>query len=552
MNIVRMQILSIYKQRIISSTYSQKAGYYLILIACILFFGNHAISLWDQDEAAYAGFAKQMIESGNWLMPEFMWSEVHRKPPLHFWNIALSYKIFGVNEFAVRFPSVLSVLLTLSLLFWGTKKIWGEKQSFYGMVVLSTSLLVMSIAKVSVTDATLLLFTTLCAISMLHVLLYRSIGWVLIFWIGFAMALLTKGPPVILFTGVLAIILFVLHPNRMNLFRLHPWFFLPLAVLPLGYWGYLCTQTAAGKVFIDWMIDWYILKRVGGSVFGQTGPPGTHMAGLLIFFLPYFLYFPKAIYNGIRGLFNKENNESFLLAAWFVSGWFIYELTPSKLPAYVIAAHVPLSLLIAKLLLQETPKKGLLYVHILLNGIIYLAFIAAPFYLELSAAIKTTFFIAGTGLLTSLFIVFRLQKHKKFLLYLVSHNLLFQLMLWCVMLPSAETLKNGSLRVARYIEENANRNSRIIIANNFAHPPSLPFYLKQRFKEVKGNYNINELLQYYRMKDYVLILNQEQTDQLKQYHPNLKYREIKPMFTDRIEQGGYYIVKSEQSTWNSQ
>ena len=45
---------------------------------------NDAISLWDEDEAAYAGFAQQMLDSGDWVNPAYQWSSIHRKPPLHF------------------------------------------------------------------------------------------------------------------------------------------------------------------------------------------------------------------------------------------------------------------------------------------------------------------------------------------------------------------------------------------------------------------------------------------------------------------------------------
>jgi 4-amino-4-deoxy-L-arabinose transferase-like glycosyltransferase len=526
------------------TTHIQKALLYLALAAFILLFGNNWVSLWDQDEAAYAGFAKNMVESGNWLMPEFMWSEVHRKPPLHFWNIAISYKIFGINEFAVRFPSVIFVLLTLALTFFGGRKIFGERESFNGMVVLSTSFLVMSLAKVSVTDATLLFFTTLCAVSMLHVLLYRSKLWVFLFWLGFAMALLTKGPPIILFTAVFAFILFVLHPNRKNLLLLHPWFFLPVALLPLWYWGYLCTQAEGGKEFIEWMIDWYILKRVGGSVFGQTGPPGTHLLGLLVFFLPYFLFFPKAIFNGVKHIFNKEKNADFLLAAWFIAGWFIFEFTPSKLPAYVIAAHVPLSLLIAKLLLNEAPKKAMLYIHISLNGIIYLALIVAPIYMGFTKSIQISFTVAGVLFLLASVFILRNRNSDKFSHYLMVKNVAFQLVLWCVLLPVADELKNGSLRVAQHVEQVATKDAQVIIANNFSHPPSLPFYLMQRFENVSEEYNNETLLQHYANKNAVLILTREQKDFLVHHHPDLSYTEIKPFFTDRIQQDGYFVVRN--------
>jgi 4-amino-4-deoxy-L-arabinose transferase-like glycosyltransferase len=498
--------------------------------------------LWDQDEAAYAGFAKNMVESGNWLMPEFMWSEVHRKPPLHFWNIAISYKIFGINEFAVRFPSVVFVLLTLTLTYFGGKKIFGEKESFIGMVVLSTSFLVMSLAKVSVTDATLLFFTTLCAIATLHVLLFRSRMWIVVFWCSFALALLTKGPPIILFTGLFAVILFVFHPNRKNLLQLHPWFFLPLAMVPLWYWGYLCTQAEGGKEFIEWMIDWYILKRVGGSVFGQTGPPGTHLLGLMVFFLGYFMFFPKAILNGIKHLFSKEKKSDFLLASWFVAGWFIFEFTPSKLPAYVIAAHVPLALIIARLLLNETPKKAMVIAHFSLNSIIYLALIVVPIYMRFSMQIHLTFAIVGVIFIAASIFIFTKRKSGKFTRFLLVKNVAFQLALWCLLLPVADELKNGSLRVAQHVEKVADKDAHIVIANSFSHPPSLPFYLMQRFENVSEEYNAEVLLQLYNTKNTVLILNRELKDIFLQHHPELTYTEIKPIFTDRIQQDGYFVI----------
>ena len=41
---------------------------YIFIAILIAFAHNNSISLWDQDEAAYAGFAKNMIDSGNWLI----------------------------------------------------------------------------------------------------------------------------------------------------------------------------------------------------------------------------------------------------------------------------------------------------------------------------------------------------------------------------------------------------------------------------------------------------------------------------------------------------
>lgn len=107
-----------------SAVYKMIRKYRFVGIAALLiimaFAHNGSVSLWDQDEAAYAGISRQMYESGDWLIQEFTWSEIHRKPPLHFWNITSSYHVFGVNEFAVRVPPAVFFIGTLALLFfWG-------------------------------------------------------------------------------------------------------------------------------------------------------------------------------------------------------------------------------------------------------------------------------------------------------------------------------------------------------------------------------------------------------------------------------------------------
>ncbi|MGB0564895.1 MAG: ArnT family glycosyltransferase, partial [Spirulinaceae cyanobacterium] len=89
----------------------------LLWSGVLLFWRNGAIALWDQDEAAYAGFALRMVRTGDWLLPNFTWSAVHQKPPLHFWAIATAYQALGISEFTTRLPGSLAVLATgLSLI----------------------------------------------------------------------------------------------------------------------------------------------------------------------------------------------------------------------------------------------------------------------------------------------------------------------------------------------------------------------------------------------------------------------------------------------------
>jgi 4-amino-4-deoxy-L-arabinose transferase-like glycosyltransferase len=530
--------------------------FYFVFLFFIVFINNNNVSLWDQDEAAYAGFAKAMIESGNWLIPDFMWSEIHRKTPLHFWDIAMSYKIFGINEFAVRFPSALFTFLTYLLVYIAGKPLFGKKIAFLSAVVLSTTLFIPSLAKVSVTDATLLFYSTVCAFALLYVIRERSAKWVFFFWVSFALALLTKGPPIVLFTGAMGGLLLLFHPDRKNLIILHPWFFLPLACFPLFLWGYLVSQQDGG-VFIKWLIDWYIFKRVAGSVLGQTGPPGTHLLSLFVFFIPYLMFFPKAIWIAVSSIFKKEKEINFLLSAWFIAGWFLYEWSPSKLPAYVIAAHVPLAILTAQqihefLQNKKLPAKGLLITHFLFLFLIITGLVIAPFLLNLNSSIKFYFISAAVTLLVTLTAVIYYKNSPSFTKLLLVYNILFQILLWVVLIPQVDTLKNGSKRIADFVNMNAIHSSMIMIANDHGHPPSLPFYLGLNFTKVYDEKNIDTLMSRYKSNDpCVLILNEEQKNQVDTLAPRLKFTEIRSMLTDRKGNSDYFILINNKGQINN-
>lgn len=526
---------------------------YFLLLAILVLINNGNVSLWDQDEAAYAGFSKGMLQSGNWLIPDFIWSEIHRKTPLHFWDICISYMLFGINEFSVRFPSALFLFSTYLLMYFAGKPLFGKRTAFLSVVVLSTSLFIPSLAKISVTDATLLFFSTVCAYALLNIIQQRSVKWNIAFWTAFSLALLTKGPPVVLFTGVFAVLLFIFHPNRKNLFSMHPWFFLPLACLPLFIWGYLVNQRDGG-IFIEWLIDWYILKRVNSSVLGQTGPPGTHLLIMFVFFIPYFMFLPKALWRAGSDIFRKDKGLDFLLSTWFISGWFLYEWSPSKLPAYVIAAHIPLAILIGKEILfffenKKLPASGLIIGHYFFMLIIYSALMAAPYLIDVATEIRITFTIASSLLLISALLALFGLRSQRFIKLLIGTNILFQILVWGVLLPQADQLKDGSKRIAQFASLHAVPESKVLIANTQGHPPSLPFYLGSTFTDVKEETNLDSLQSRYTGGDpVVMILNSEQLHELQNRIPDLKFSEIKSMLTDRDENAHYYIAINNRAT----
>jgi 4-amino-4-deoxy-L-arabinose transferase-like glycosyltransferase len=526
-------------------TYSQKAIYCISLIAVIFLISNSCYTFFDQDEAAYAGFARNMVLHGDCLNPHFEWSDVHRKPPLHFWLIALSYKIFGFNEFATRLSSTLSIVACLFVIFFSGRKIFGDKLSFHAILILSSTYLFMALAKVAVTDALLLLLTTICAISIIHVLLYRDIKYAFLCWISFAFALLTKGPPIVIFTLLFVSLLFVFHPLRKNLLKLYPLVFLPLSFVPLLVWGYACYQSEEGKQFIIWMIDWYILKRVSGSVFGQTGPPGTHLLGLFVFFLPFICLIPYAIKTSFVSLYKKENEKNLLLGIWFISAWLLFEFTPSKLPAYVIAAHVPLAFLVGIQFESEVSNRLKNYIQLGFNLLIPIVFIVLVIIVDLKLIPSIIFILIGSVFIYLNIKNFTKASHNPYHVRYLYQSVGLQLAIWLFVVPMMDGFKNITYSVANEASKIADRKIEIVVGNDQNRPPSLFFYLYHHFDTMREAFLISEIKPLYEEPvKRLFILKPSNFEELKQVYPALQYKIVKPKLTLFNQMSTYYLVKN--------
>lgn len=93
---------------------------YLILtgLALLFFFPLlGGVHLFDWDEINFAECAREMLATGDWGRPQIDFEPFWEKPPLFLWMQALSMSVFGVGEFAARFPNAVCGLATLLLVY---------------------------------------------------------------------------------------------------------------------------------------------------------------------------------------------------------------------------------------------------------------------------------------------------------------------------------------------------------------------------------------------------------------------------------------------------
>lgn len=103
----------------------------IILVGVIFFFPFlGAVHLFDWDEINFAEAAREMLITKEYLQVQIDFLPFWEKPPLFIWLQALSMKIFGVNEFAARFPNALAGIATLSVLYHIGTSLKNDRQGW--------------------------------------------------------------------------------------------------------------------------------------------------------------------------------------------------------------------------------------------------------------------------------------------------------------------------------------------------------------------------------------------------------------------------------------
>ncbi len=155
-----------------------------------------AYPLMDTTEARYGEIARKMIETGNWLTPQFDYGiPFWGKPPLSFWASAFTMRIFGIGEYGARLaPFLASIALGWLLLKWKYERD-ESTQALAGWLVFTTSVMGFVASGAVMTDEFLTLGVTLSMISFWKTL-SRTTGkkWGYLFFVGLAISALSKGP----------------------------------------------------------------------------------------------------------------------------------------------------------------------------------------------------------------------------------------------------------------------------------------------------------------------------------------------------------------------
>ena len=311
-----------------------------------------SFGLWEPDEARYAEIAREMLQSGNLLVPHLNYVAYVEKPPLLYWLTTLSFWIFGVSEFAARLPVALSAIAGIIATYFFALRAFGRRHAILAAAILATTPLYALMAQVLTTDMTLTALVTIATFA-LYLHWHEGGRWCWIAYVAMALAVMTKGPVgaamPILSDADLAGVTCVELRGAIAKFRAIPGLLLMLLIA--APWFVAMTIREPG--FADFYFVGEHLRRAFDSDYSHSEAFYFYIPVIAVGLLPWSLLVPFLTWREAP----RNPARSFCLVAAGVTV-IAFSCSSAKLIPYILPAIPPIAVLIADGLVVMRVARG--------------------------------------------------------------------------------------------------------------------------------------------------------------------------------------------------
>lgn len=247
----------------------------------------------DTSEARYAEISRKMVETGDWITPQFDYGlPFWAKPPLSMWMSALGIDLFGSNEFGSRIFIFAAAMAVLAMVAGAVRRETDRTGGLIAATLLMGMPLFFYCSAAVMTDLALVLGTTVAMTSFRAAVLENSRRHGYLFFIALAIGLLAKGPLALVLAIPPAMGWTVLTGRWRETRAALPWIGGTLLMLALALPWYIAAEIKTPG-FLNYFIigeHWkrFVIRGWQGDLYGNahSETPGTIWLYLLMVTFP--------------------------------------------------------------------------------------------------------------------------------------------------------------------------------------------------------------------------------------------------------------------------
>jgi 4-amino-4-deoxy-L-arabinose transferase-like glycosyltransferase len=307
------------------------------------------LPLMDPDEGRYAEIPREMLELGDYITPHLNYVKYFEKPPLLYWMNALSFRVFGLNEFAARFFCALCGLLTVLLVYHAGRKLFDRRSGLLAALTLGTSAGFVAQSRVVLTDIPLTLFITAAFLFFLIASRddepRKGLYWYL-FYGAAALAMLSKGLIGIVLPGGVAFF-YLLFSGRWRLLR-EMRLFTGILLFLLICAPWFIAVSLKNPEFPHFFFIREHFQRFTSKIHHRYQPLWYFIPVLLGCLLPWTLFLPTTLRRFWRERRSHGSDERLYLLVWAGLVFAFFSVSDSKLIPYILPVLPALALLVGE------------------------------------------------------------------------------------------------------------------------------------------------------------------------------------------------------------
>jgi len=324
--------------------------------------------LLDPDEGRNAEVAREMVATGDYLVPRLDGLPYLDKPVLFFAADAFAMRLLGANEFAARLPSLLFALATAGLIAAFAARLFGRESAWIAGTAAAATPLVVVFSRTVIFDSMLTFFLTLALVAFYQAIesatdsagRRAALGWSVLAWGGMGLGVLTKGP-VALAVPLLVAVPYALWRgggrDRRPLRAVAP--FLGPALLLALVLPWIWAMSRQVPEFLHYALVSETWRRMTTDQFERTGPLWFFVPCLLLGALPWSF----VALGARRQLRQREDGRLdrrlVFLFLWLGLPFVLFSLSHSKRPQYILPLLPAVALLVAAAWREDDPSRPL-------------------------------------------------------------------------------------------------------------------------------------------------------------------------------------------------